>query len=100
MNICPSCKEPHGVGIFRSLTAGSLFPAKCKACGQGFQPAAWRGAAVSELVFFPFGLAAVAASTGTTATLVFALGFAAVALAIRAFVPLVPTNRKVRPQSS
>jgi hypothetical protein len=77
-----------------------MFPANCKACGHGFHPATWRGAVVSELVFFLFGLAAVAASSGATATVVFAIGFAAVAVAIRAFVPLVPTKGKVRSQSS
>ena len=100
MNVCPNCKKPHGVGIMRSLFAGSLFPATCKACGQGFHPATGRGVAIGELVFFPFGLAVVAASSGAAATLALAFGFAAVALAIRAFVPLVPTSSKLSSQSS
>jgi hypothetical protein len=93
MKICPNCQKPHGVNMLLVLFAGPLFPAKCKACGKGFHPAVWRGTAISELVFFPFGLAATAASSGAKASLVFAVGFAVVAVAIRAFVPLVALRR-------
>jgi hypothetical protein len=48
---------------------------------------------VSELVFFPFGLIASAASPNLVVAAVFILGFAVAYLAVRAVVPLVVAEK-------
>jgi len=89
MSDCPQCHHPHGRAELRVWCATVWWPARCKACGAGFYPASTRSALVSELVFFPFGLVASAASPNLMVAAVFVLGFALACIAMRAFVPLV-----------
>ncbi len=89
MSVCPKCQQEHGHAELRVWCAFTFWPAVCKACGAGFYPARTTSALVSELAFFPFSLAATAASPNLLVAAIFILGFAAAYLAVRAFVPLV-----------
>lgn len=89
MSLCPHCLKSHGLPEFRVWLSAPLWPAKCRNCEAHFCPSRVTSAVVAEIVFFPFGLMAVAASSRAWVSALFIIGFLVAYVAVRALAPLV-----------
>ena len=86
---CPTCGNPHRVGLRRVLTSGPLGPSECAVCGGKFHPSLARSFLVHQVAWFPFVIGAGLVPSSIVGFSIAALGAAISALFVIAVVPMV-----------